>query len=76
MTMTNEELRDRRLAVLEEHFASEVAQDFDTTLARLTAASVDAGLESLISSNAVPGRVRRCVLARAMMPAVFMRAEF
>lgn len=33
MAMSNTELRERRLAVLEEHFASEVAQDFDATLA-------------------------------------------
>jgi len=32
MAMSNTELRERRLAVLEEHFASEVAQDFDATL--------------------------------------------
>jgi len=31
--MAHDDLRARRLAVLEEHFASEVAQDFDTTLA-------------------------------------------
>ncbi len=33
MTMKSEELRERRLAVLEEHFKSEVDQDFDVTLA-------------------------------------------
>jgi len=31
--MTTDELRARRLAVLEEHFASEVDQEFDRTLA-------------------------------------------
>ncbi len=31
--MTDPDLRQRRLALLEEHFASEVAQDFDRTLA-------------------------------------------
>ena len=33
MAMTSDQLRERRLVVLEEHFASEVAQDFDATLA-------------------------------------------
>lgn len=31
--MTDDDLRQRRLDVLEEHFASEVAQEFDRTLA-------------------------------------------
>jgi steroid delta-isomerase-like uncharacterized protein len=31
--MTSDDLRQRRLAVLEEHFASEVAQQFEITLA-------------------------------------------
>ena len=31
--MSNDDLRSRRLEVLEEHFASEVAQEFDRTLA-------------------------------------------
>jgi steroid delta-isomerase-like uncharacterized protein len=31
--MTDDDLRQRRLAVLEEHFASEVDQEFDRTLA-------------------------------------------
>jgi steroid delta-isomerase-like uncharacterized protein len=33
MATSSKELQERRLAVLEEHFASEVAQDFDATLA-------------------------------------------